>query len=367
MFQKKISDDFFERVILRGQTGLYDQFSVAVTERKVGPDIFFEIVKPSNHSLLNSRIVKYVLSNIPVNDSACGFVEGKSYFDFLKPHVTGYYFLRLDIKSFFHSIPAKKVKDLLALYFNDDKRDRRYSSLDLAVMCTLHKLDSQHAESYIAGKEILPIGFSSSPTISNIIFRSVDILIQKFCENKSIVYSRYADDMLFSSSRSNYIHSDQFQKEISIFISTLSLHLKNRKRVAAQNTISLNGYVIQNSKPKKKTAFNPSPRIPIGNIRLSNKKLKVIKKLVHYLKVRKSPAFIMENLFFLNRDKFLSKYNNDVLFYDNYASDQLQNKLKGYRSYLIALIVFDLQHQCVNSECLVTSKKLVEVIESNIR
>ncbi|EGR1347342.1 RNA-directed DNA polymerase [Vibrio cholerae] len=364
---KKVSDEFFNNAILKGNVALLDDFSTSVIERKSGADIFFEILKDSDHKIVNDRITRFVLSKIPVNSSACGFVPGKSYYDFLRPHISGYYFLRLDIKKFFHSISVLEVKNLLSQYFSDDKKGAKYSALDIAYMSITHKVNNNFDDDDIKGKEILPIGFSSSPVVSNIIFRRIDILIQKLCEDKGIVYSRYADDMLFSSSKSRYLHSEQFERDISIFVSTLSLKLKKRKRKAVENTISLNGYVIQNTKLKKNLFFNVYKQDPIGSIRLSDKKLKHLKKLSGLLRKNRDSVYIMENIFQLNYNKFKRTYGENINFYIQYSDDQLQNKIKGYRSYLVSLIKYNEKYGCVANNCIVKVKELVRVFESNIK
>ncbi len=366
MMKNNISNDFFKKAILKGNEDLLNDFSPAVREFKVGSDDFFEISRDSEHKRLNDRITKIVLDKNPINSSACGFVQGKSYYDFLRPHIKGYYFLRLDIKKFFHSIPTHEVRSLLAQHFSNEKNEKKYSALDIAYMSVTHKVSDTYIDKDFRGKEVLPIGFSSSPVISNIIFRRVDILIQKLCEDKGIIYSRYADDMLFSCYNSKYLHSEQFEKDISIFVSTLSLKLKKRKRRATENTISLNGYVVQNRK-KRKGFFHVYEEKPIGNIRLSDKKLKPLKKLSALLKKQKTPIYIMENIFSLNRRKFTLIYGNKFDFYSKYANDQLQNKLKGYRSYLVSLIKYNDKYRCVNIDCMKKVKELVKVFESNIK
>ncbi|MEI8613559.1 reverse transcriptase family protein [Shewanella sp. PP-He15 brown] len=363
---KKINNDFFKSSILKGNKSLLDNFTPSIIERRIGDDSFFEIQKNTDHHIINDRIIKSVLSNIPINSSACGFVQGKSYFDFLKPHIHGYYFLRLDIKKFFHSIDFKEIKSLLEEYFSHDKENSKYSPLDIATMSVTHKVTNTFSDKDLRGKNILPIGFPSSPLISNILFRRIDILIQKYCEDKKITYSRYADDLLFSSSKSNFIKSEQFEKEISIFISLLSLNLKKVKRKSCENTISLNGYVIQNTKNEKVGFFNIPKENPVGTIRLSHKKIKPIKKITAYLSKKMPATFIMEKVFNLSFTKFKSEYADDKVFYEKFSKDQLQNKLKGYRSYLISLIVFNEKNGCVDKSCLETVKKLVRIIEKNI-
>ncbi len=366
MNKNRVSDDFFKNAILKGNTDLFDSFDVSVIERKIGNDCFFEIVKDSEQNKINERITKFILSRQPVNSAACGFIKGKSYFDFLKPHIKGYYFLRLDIKNFFHSIPVREVNTLLESLFSSSKNGKSYSALDLAKNSVLHTVGKSFPDLSLRGEYILPIGFPSSPIISNIIFRKVDILIQKYCDDKNITYTRYADDLLFSSISSSFIHSEQFQKEISIFISTLSLNLKKSKRKACKNTISLNGYVIQNTKPKKTIFTMFYSDNPVGTIRLSNKKLQIVKKVVAALYKIKNATDIMENYFHLNRSKFNNSFNDSYSFYMKYAEDQLQNKLKGYRSYLVSLIKYNEKYECVDKNCLKTVKSLAKKLENYI-
>lgn len=250
-------------------------------------------------------------------------------------------------------------------FFDDSKKGHAYSPFDIAYNAVTHQVSDKNPNKEIRNKNILPIGFPSSPIISNIIFRKIDILIQKYCDDKFINYTRYADDMLFSSSKSNFLHSEQFQKEIEIYVSLLSLKLKKSKRVAAKNTISLNGYVIQNKNKPIKSNNKIISSDSIGSIRISNKKLKKIKKLVACINQNKSPATIMENLFGYNKKKIIAKYGQN--FYFLYIDDQFQNKLKGYRSYLISLHVFNDRHRCVDQACLITANNLIKVIELNIK
>ncbi|MDT3295436.1 MULTISPECIES: reverse transcriptase domain-containing protein [Shewanella] len=369
---KIINNEFFKNAILKGNTALLDNFQPSVIERKVGDDVFFEIQKNSDHHSINEKITKIVLSHIPINSSACGFVQGKSYFDFLKPHIHGYYFLRLDIKKFFHSIAFNEIQSLLKDCFSSDKEKSKYSPLDIAIMAVTHKVTETFLDEDLKGKDILPIGFSSSPVISNILFRRIDILIQKYCEDKKIIYSRYADDLLFSSSESKFLQGEQFEKEISIYISSLSLTLKSSKRKSCENTISLNGYVIQNTKKqsieKQKTFsfLKIHKEDPVGTIRLSDKKIKIIKKLVSYLRKNKSATFIMENLFNLNFIKFKKEFADDKVFYRKFSQDQLQNKLKGYRSYLLSLIIFNNRNGCVDKNCLKKANEIIKELERKI-
>ena len=87
--------------------------------------------------------------------------------------------------------------DGLRTFFSKEKDGFTYSPYDIALLSVSHTVSDEFEDFDLRGNNILPIGFPSSPVISNIIFRKIDILIQKYCENKKIIYTRYADDMLF--------------------------------------------------------------------------------------------------------------------------------------------------------------------------
>jgi RNA-directed DNA polymerase len=234
-------------------------------------------------------------------------------------------------------------------------------------MALTHKVSKNPSNGELINREVLPIGFSSSPVISNILFRKIDILIQKYCENKKITYTRYADDLLFSTLNSKFVHSEQFEKEISILVSTLELKLNNKKRKACENTISLNGYVIQNTKPKKMNFLSVYKEDPVGTIRLSNKKLKIIKQMIAAKRKNIPADIIMKNLFRINFDKFRSEHFNNLMFFNKYVEDQLQNKLKGYRSYLISLIQYNKKVGHVDAGCIKSVIDLVNKINKYIK
>ncbi|WP_425133837.1 reverse transcriptase domain-containing protein, partial [Enterobacter hormaechei] len=86
------------------------------------------------------------------------------------------------------------------------------------------------------------MGFATSPFISNIIFRKLDILIKSLCDKRSIIYTRYADDMLFSSSgKDKLLGSEHFDNEISTIVNTAGLSLNKHKKIFKKGIISLNG------------------------------------------------------------------------------------------------------------------------------
>ncbi|MFZ4798539.1 MAG: reverse transcriptase family protein [Bacteroidia bacterium] len=113
----------------------------------------------------------------------CNIVENA------KVHTQKNYVLNIDLKDFFPSITAKQVKDIfLSPYFNYNE--------EIANALTL-------LTTY-EGK--LPIGAPSSPVISNFVCHQLDKDLINFCKDHQLTFTRYADDLTFSSD--NLISND---------------------------------------------------------------------------------------------------------------------------------------------------------------
>lgn len=94
--------------------------------------------------------------------------------------------MRLDIKNFFENINNQLIEKVFDYYFRiDDDTTNNEALIDFREMVTLE------------GK--VPQGAITSPTLSNIVFRQLDLRIYKYCKKFNITYTRYADDLLFSS------------------------------------------------------------------------------------------------------------------------------------------------------------------------
>ena len=130
------------------------------------------------------KIQKYIndkiLKLIPVSDAAMAYVVGKGIKYNAKPHVESNYILKLDISDFFGSIHfGKVINNILPKEYGIE-----FKTL-LANLCMY--------------KGYLPQGAPTSPALSNIVMKKFDDIMIDYCNNNSIKYTRYADDMTFSS------------------------------------------------------------------------------------------------------------------------------------------------------------------------
>lgn len=334
-----------------------------IREFKIGKKFAYSTNTTINkaHSHLSKVIFSQYISKIPVNQSATAYLEGKSYFDFIEPHRNNYFFLRLDLKSFFHSIRSDIVNRNFLEYFSDNKISNNCEQTHAEAIFNLimYKLDNKSKNNTFKGKVILPMGFPLSPPISNIIFRKTDLLIEKLCDENSITYTRYADDMLFSSRgqiippsifpftdknkiketnyKSPFVHSKRFFDEISYLVKLDGFKINKRKIKKSVHTISLNGYTI--------TGTN-YPDIK-GEIRISNLKTKIINKLIHELNHQTDDVIVFNKCF--KKETPIPKYNKGSdNFISEFCKNQINNKLVGYNSYIISIIKYDKEKNCLS-------------------
>lgn len=110
------------------------------------------------------------------NIKTCNILENA------KPHVGKKHVLNLDLKDFFPNISATSVyKIFKSEYFRFDD--------EIAILFTL----------LLTFKGNLPIGAPTSPVVSNFICLKIDQELLTFANNHKLTYTRYADDLTFSS------------------------------------------------------------------------------------------------------------------------------------------------------------------------
>lgn len=299
--------------------------------KKISSDFSFKngfYIPRSPEYKTSSENLNVLFSKLPLSSAAKAYRKKHSYFDFFRPHLDGEYFLRLDVKAFFNSIKREQIEIFLISHL------RGKNAYEVKVLA---KAISFFLTVEVDKQRVLPIGFPASPAIANLVFRPLDIAIEKLCHEKKIIYSRYSDDFLFSSASNSIIHSNWFESQISYIISKLDMRLNTGKRITTSGAISLNGYVISGEENNKKISF-------------SNLRLKTLKKLIHFKKVRKlSDKVIAKKLFQDNLKNLNLKYSDEKSFIDKFCRDQVINKLRGYRSYLISLLNYDNLYYCVDS------------------
>ena len=111
---------------------------------------------------------------------AHGFVRNRSTFTHAKLHVGKKLIIKLDIENFFATTSVSMLRNALA----EENLKAEYIS-EIIEVCTLNG--------------VLPQGAPTSPFLSNIAVKKMDRRLAGLARKYNAVYSRYADDMCFSS------------------------------------------------------------------------------------------------------------------------------------------------------------------------
>lgn len=152
-------------------------------------------------------ILDNILNQVKVPDYVFGFCKGKSIQDNARYHAGSKHILNVDIKSFFDTITIRQVyRIFLGLGYE------RSTSATLARLCTLNGS--------------LPQGAPTSPSIANFVLIDVDQRLQQISAGMGVKFSRYADDLTFSSS--DFI-APTFLAQIDAMIREAGFELKTSK------------------------------------------------------------------------------------------------------------------------------------------
>lgn len=160
-------------------------------------------------------LATYVLSMLPAHHCCHSFMPGSSILRCASLHVGARWLIKLDIQGFFESISEVQVWHVF--------RDAGYQPLvafELTRLSTYApppsspRYDLEHWQVWKPNKELeayrcdrlgyLPQGAPTSPMISNLVMRAIDEEIYEIAKQAGLRFTRYADDMTFSTDESSF-------------------------------------------------------------------------------------------------------------------------------------------------------------------
>jgi retron-type reverse transcriptase len=189
----------------------YRQFKV---KKKSGG--FRLITTPRNRSfmMMLSAVNELLKSIYTPSDYAMGFTEGRSVVSNASIHKGQNYVFNIDLKDFFPSIEQPRVwKRLQLAPFNFPEK---IASL-IAGICSMKEMrthDNELQETFY----VLPQGAPTSPIITNMICDTLDRRLAGLAKRFGLHYSRYADDITFSSMHHVYQKDGEFRNELKRII-----------------------------------------------------------------------------------------------------------------------------------------------------
>ena len=167
--------------LAKGASYEYKEYTIA--KRSGGHRI---IQHPSRRlKALQRWLLINVIEQLPVHPCATAYRKGKSIFDNARAHASSRYLLRMDFNNFFPSITEL---DLTRYITQHSHSFAKWTSADIQCFCRL-----------ICRNGVLTIGAPTSPGLSNAICHDLDVNLQALSEARGVVYTRYADDLFFST------------------------------------------------------------------------------------------------------------------------------------------------------------------------
>lgn len=143
-------------------------------------------------------LVSILTSMLPIHENAFAYRKNLSIKDNALKHVNNSYLLKMDFQNFFNKI----------------KPDVFFKKLNTAgVDITLQ--DRKLLENLLFWKPglkrsvtlVLSVGAPSSPLITNFVMYYFDEAISRWCNERKITYTRYADDITFSTNEKTLLFS----------------------------------------------------------------------------------------------------------------------------------------------------------------
>lgn len=250
------------------------------TERKLHvPNLSLKVVQ--------RWILREILEKIFVSEQSMAFVPNKNGLkENAERHKKNIFLLEMDITNFFGTITEQQVYRL----FCNIGYNSKVAGI-LASLCTY--------------KNCLPQGAVTSPYIANLVCYHMDARINGYCSRKDIVYTRYADDLTFSSNNRKLLNKvEKFIKYI----------------------VEDEGFVIN----EKKTRYlsNDVKKTVMG-ITINDDSIHVDKKFKRNLRAQIYQSIKFKN--YENNSQILGK-----IAYINSIEDGFKNKMLKYITDIIA-------------------------------
>lgn len=263
-----------------------------------------------------------LFENCEINQEiAFAYRKGVSIIQAVEKHKDNNVFFKTDIKSFFKNITIDLVEDVIL----ENKDKLLFSNIEIYIKNILN---------LITYKNEIPIGFSTSPIISNIVLKKLDDLLSKDANQNDYVVTRYSDDII-SSTNNNSIDLKKILLERLEHIfkteynNNFTINTKKSKLLKKGNKIKMLGMVI----------------LPNGKISVDKKiKNNVEISLFNFINKPENFISVVNSLTTKNNKKNKEeclKYLSGQINYINSIDSSYINKLrKKYGSNTIDMLVY---------------------------
>lgn len=207
---------------------------------------------------------KYLeLQQLPIHEAAMAYREGIGIKQNAIAHKNNPYLLKLDLENFFNSISNllfwEVWKSIQPLPSSKDQK-----ALEQLLFWCPSKITG--------GRLVLSIGAPSSPLVSNFFMYQFDCTISEICRHKNIVYTRYADDLTFSTKIKGILFDmpNIVKDHLSLYFGdAININKKKTKFSSKAHNRHVTGITLNND----------------GKLSLGRERKRYIKHLVHQVKL----------------------------------------------------------------------------------
>jgi retron-type reverse transcriptase len=189
---------------------------------------------------LQRWVIQNVLAEFPIHESAMAYRKNWNILDNASRHARQRYLCKLDFKNFFPSIKAADFE----LFMRSASSAHPWTEEEIGYLSRILFWCKKRGKSFE-----LSIGAPSSPMVSNILLYGFDLAIGTLCTQTDVVYTRYADDLTFSTNRPGVLQRIEIQiPKICTSLKSPRLLLNRQKTVYASKRGSrrVTGLVLTN-------------------------------------------------------------------------------------------------------------------------
>lgn len=179
---------------------------------------------------IQAWILRNILDKVVSSPYSTAYKKGCSIKNNVYPHQNGLFFLSYDLENFFPSIHEGRVIGLFEML-----GFQKPVAKALARLCTYHN----H----------LPQGAVTSPALSNMIAYHLDIRLGGYAGKKKFAYTRYADDITFSSGNRNVLSASKRYIERIIKAEGFKINTTKTHFTGPGTQCRITGLVKNNSAP----------------------------------------------------------------------------------------------------------------------
>lgn len=213
-------------------------------------------------------IQHWLMSNIfnalPLHDCATAYRKNASIKHNAELHASNAYLSKFDFKDFFTSIKDVHLACHLSKYLGGDLSEDEINDI-VRLSCI-----KMPGKDYMC----LSIGAPSSPMLSNTIMFQFDTKISDWCASHGVSYTRYADDLAFSTNENGVLTTgiEAVIRGVARDLDCLALRLNNRKtaHLSKKHQRRITGLIINND----------------GNVSLGRSRKRKISSMVHKYDVK---------------------------------------------------------------------------------